>query len=93
MAPFRQPVFDPPSDDKQAELIFDGAFPRPFEDTARRLDLDRTEFTMWADELLFVITGRGFIAGTLQLRVKLLDVRARTRAAVFDSLRPPYLVD
>lgn len=92
-APFRQPVFDPPSDDKQAELIFDRAFPRPFEDAARRLDLDRTEFTMWADELLFVITGRGFIAGTLQLRMNILDVRARTRASVLDSLRPPYLVD
>ncbi len=92
-APFRPPVYEPPTDDQQAELIFDRAFPRPFEDAARRLDWDRTDFTLWADELLFIITGRGFIARTLQLHMKVLDVRARTRAAVLDSLRPPYLVD
>ncbi|TDL27011.1 hypothetical protein BD410DRAFT_480703 [Rickenella mellea] len=75
--------------DEQALRIFDEAFPRPFEDAPRREEFDRNEFVLWGDELLFVITARGFIAGTLQLHVKLLSVWARTRATVLETLRPP----
>lgn len=71
--------------------IFDEAFPRPFEDLPRRYEVDRNEFTLWGDELLFIITARGFIAGTLQLHIKLLDVRTRTKATVLEMLRPPFL--
>lgn len=82
-----------PSLASSSDRIFDEAFPRPFELQERMADWDRNEFVLWADELLFVITARGFIAGTLQLHMKLLDVRARTRAAVLDCLRPAYLLD
>lgn len=76
-------------DEREAERIFDTAFPSPFEESPARGEwCDRNEFVLWGDELLFVITARGFIAGTLQLHVKLLDVRARTRAAVIETLRP-----
>ena len=78
--------------DKRVANMFDEAFPRPFEDLPRRDEWDRNEFVLWGDELLFIITARGFIAGTLQLHVKLLDVRARTRATVLETLRPPFLV-
>lgn len=77
------------ADDREAERVFDVAFPTPFEETPARGEwCDRNEFVLWGDELLFIITARGFIAGTLQLHVKLLDVRTRTRAEVLDSLRP-----
>ena len=76
---------------KRVVNMFDEAFPRPFEEIPRRADWDRSEFVLWGDELLFIIAARGFIAGTLQLHVKLLDVRARTRATVLESLRPPFL--
>lgn len=79
--------------DERAARVFDDAFPSPFEDGPRRAAWDRSEFVLWGDELLFVITARGFIAGTLQLHVKLLDVRARTRAAVLETLRPPTMAD
>ena len=59
---------------------------RVLDGNSQRGKWDRNEFALWADEPLFVITARGFIAGTLQLHVKLLDVRARTRAAALDSL-------
>lgn len=76
-------------DQKFAETIFDNAFPPPFEDDPAHRDwCDRNEFVVWADELLFVITARGFLAGTLQLHVRLLDARARTRSTVLESLRP-----
>ncbi len=71
-----------------AMKLFDEAFPLPFEDAARRQEADVNEFVLFADELLFVITARGFLAGTLQCHVKLLNVRARTRAAVLDCMRP-----
>ncbi|KAH8115024.1 hypothetical protein DFH11DRAFT_1590989 [Phellopilus nigrolimitatus] len=84
----------PRADVREAERVFDEAFPPPFEDTPARGEwCDRSEFALWGDELMFVITARGFIAGTLQLHVKLLDVRARTRAAVLETLRPPFLVE
>ena len=85
-------AFKPPTDpvDEHANQILDYAFAGPFDDHGQSV-LERNEFALWGDELLFVITARGFIAGTLQLHVKLLDVRARTRAAVLDSLRPPFL--
>ena len=77
------------ADEREAERVFDIAFPSPFEETSARDEwCERNEFVLWGDELLFIITARGFIAGTLQLHVKLLDVRARTRAEVLDSLRP-----
>ena len=76
-------------DQKLAEAVFDNAFPSPFEDDPDHGDwCDRNEFVVWADELLFVITARGFLAGTLQLHVKLLDARARTRSTVLEDLRP-----
>ena len=77
--------------EETAIQIFEAAFPSPFEPT-KRDEVDKNEFSLWADELLFVIAARGFIAGTLQLHVKLLDVRARTRAEILSSLRPPYLL-
>ncbi|KAL5520563.1 hypothetical protein ACEPAG_9787 [Sanghuangporus baumii] len=77
------------ADEREAEKTFDSAFPSPFEESPARGEWsDRNEFVLWGDELLFIITARGFIAGTLQLHVKLLDVRARTRAAVIETLRP-----
>ncbi|KAI5119283.1 hypothetical protein M0805_008062 [Coniferiporia weirii] len=83
----------PPADACNAERIFDEAFPQPLGDIASRGEwCDRNEFPLWGDELLFVITARGFLAGTLQLHVKLLDVRARTRAEVLETLRPPCLM-
>jgi hypothetical protein len=76
-------------DQRDAEAVFDDAFPSPFEDMPARGEwCDRNEFSLWGDELLFIITARGFIAGTLQLHVKLLDVKARTKSAVLDTLRP-----
>lgn len=77
--------------DEHASMIFDSAFPRPFEESEvphHAPESEENEFALWGDELLFVITARGFIAGTLQLHVKLLDVKARTRATVLDGLRP-----
>lgn len=76
--------------DERADGILDEAFPRELDEQGQN-GSERNEFALWGDELLFVITARGFIAGTLQLHVKLLDVRARTRAAVLDTLRPPFL--
>lgn len=88
----RVPFNTPSADAIEAEKVFDMAFPQPFEDRAAREDWnERCEFSLWGDELMFVIGARGFLAGTLQLYVKLLDVRARSRSEVLASLRPPYL--
>ena len=74
---------------RESERVFDDSFPSPFEDAPARGEwCERNEFVLWADELLFVITARGFLAGTLQLHMKLLDARARTRATVFEGLKP-----
>lgn len=82
------------ADTRDAERVFDAAFPQPFEEVASRGEwCERNEFMLWGDELLFVITARGFLAGTLQLHLKLLDVRARTRAEVLEMLRPPCLAE
>ena len=95
----RSPAFDsgfrgpPRTDEIEAERVFDDAFPAPFEESAARGDwCDRNEFVLWGDELLFVITARGFLAGTLQLHVKLLNVKSRTRAEVLQSVRPLVVV-
>lgn len=77
---------------ERVERIFNDAFPRPFEERDRRNEYDNNEFMLWGDDLLFIITARGFLAGTLQLHVKLLDVCARTRAEVLNSLKPPSLL-
>ena len=71
-----------------ASQIFDEVFPLPFEDAPRKDHVRQNECVVWADELIFAITARGFIAGTLQLHVKLLDVKARSKLAVLDTLRP-----
>lgn len=77
-----------------AEAVFDAAFPQPFEDAAAREEWnERSEFALWGDELMFVIAARGFLAGTLQLHVRLLDVRARTRAEVVEGCRPLCVVE
>lgn len=71
-----------------AAQIFDDVFPVPFEDAPRKDMVRPSECVVWADELFFVIAARGFIAGRLQLQFMLLDVRARSKLAVLDTLRP-----